>query len=217
MSRLDRNNGKFDPFCSSITTATTPCIQLVRESKRYLIFPLLRQCCFCCDSAHGCGILKRDWLKNAKFSGKDELNGQIFNRFIDSDSKTDYWATTDSRQVPRKLAEGGEIFKEFILNTYSEDYIADSIFALPSYCSGAADCPASSECGRFRGWFKDTNIDWLVQYLKNNQKSTWGWPLNPNYYRVILFVFKTIITIGRIWLNYNAILLESLISLNDRV
>ncbi len=151
MSRLDRNNGKFDAFCSSITTATTPCTQLVRENKRYLIFPLLRQCCFCCDSAHGCGILRRDWLRNAKFSGKDELSGQIFNRFIDSDSKTDYWATTDSRQVPRKLAEGGEIFKDFILNTYSEDYIADSIFALPSYCSGAADCPASSECGRFRG------------------------------------------------------------------
>lgn len=107
MSRLDRNNGKYDPFCNTITTANTPCIQLVRESKRYLIFPLLRQCCFCCDSAHGCGILRRDWLRNAKFSGVDELNGQFFNRFIDSDSKTDYWASLDGKQVPRKLVEGG--------------------------------------------------------------------------------------------------------------
>ncbi len=43
------------------------CIQLVREGKRYMIFPNQRVCCFCCDSAHGCGILRRDWLKTAKY------------------------------------------------------------------------------------------------------------------------------------------------------
>ena len=150
MSRLDRTNGKFDPLCSSVNNATTPCHQLVRDSKRYIIFTLLRQCCFCCDGAHGCGILKRDWLKGAKFVGKEDLNGQIFNKFTDADSQTDYWATTDTKEIPRKLVEGGQIFKDFIMNTFSEEYIAETIFALPSYCNEAADCPASSACSRFR-------------------------------------------------------------------
>ncbi len=75
MSRLDRNNGKFDPFCNSISSLATPCIHIVRDGKRHIIFPLLRICCFCCDSAHGCGILRRDWLHNAKYVGRDELNG----------------------------------------------------------------------------------------------------------------------------------------------
>ena len=33
--------------------------------KRYLDFPTKKYCCYCCDSAHGCGIVKRDWLKTA--------------------------------------------------------------------------------------------------------------------------------------------------------
>lgn len=149
MSRLDRSNGRYDPLCNSITNATTPCTQLVRAGKRYMIYPLIRLCCYCCDSAHGCGILKRGWLANAKFVGKDELSGQIFDKFRDSDSDVDYWATTDAKQLPRKLVEDGAIFKDFIMNTYSEEYIADSVFALPSYC-GDNVCPESSKCAKFR-------------------------------------------------------------------
>ncbi len=73
MERLDRSNGKYAPLCNSITNATTPCTQLTRDGKRYMIFPLVRLCCFCCDSAHGCGIMRRDWLTaaGAKYVGKD--------------------------------------------------------------------------------------------------------------------------------------------------
>lgn len=145
MSRLDRSNGKYDSLCNSITNATTPCTQLVREGKRYMVYPLIRLCCYCCNSSQGCGILKRTWLANSKFVGKDELSGQFFDKFRDSDSNVDYWATTDARQLPRKLVEGGSVYKDFIMNTYSEEYIADSVFALPSYC-GDNICPKTSEC-----------------------------------------------------------------------
>lgn len=120
MSRLDRTNGKYDPLCSSVTNGTTPCTQLVRGGKRYIIFPLIKLCCFCCDSSQGCGILKRTWLAGSKFVGKDELSGQFFNKFVDEESQVDYWATTDATTVPRKLVEGGAIYKDFIMNTYSE-------------------------------------------------------------------------------------------------
>jgi hypothetical protein len=103
MSRLDRSNGKYDPFCNTITNATTPCTQLVREGKRWIFFPLIRLCCECCDAAHGCGILKRDWLSTANYIGKEELSGQIFDRWTEPVTVTDYWATTDEKQIPRKL------------------------------------------------------------------------------------------------------------------
>lgn len=101
----------------------------------------------CCDAAHGCGILKRDWLKNAKFAGKEDISGQTFNKFVDAAEQIDYWATTDSAQIPRKLIEGGKLTKDWIMNTYSEDPIADSIFALPDYCSPSNLCPKTSKCG----------------------------------------------------------------------
>jgi len=81
--------------------------------------------------------------------GKDTLNGQVFNKFTDSDSKTDYWATTAAQQVPRRLVEDASVIKDFIMNTYSEEYIADNIFALPSYCTGNI-CPETSKCAAFR-------------------------------------------------------------------
>lgn len=29
----------------------------------------------CCDEAHGCGLPKRDWLKQAKYLGEENLSG----------------------------------------------------------------------------------------------------------------------------------------------
>ena len=41
-------------------------------------------------------------------------------------SDTDYyWATTDEKQIPRKMDEGGSRIKDFFLNTYKEDKAAD--------------------------------------------------------------------------------------------
>lgn len=70
MSRVDRVDGKHDAICGSIQpNISTGCTQLVRDDKRYIIFPERRVCCMCCDAAHGCGILNRDWLKTATYEG----------------------------------------------------------------------------------------------------------------------------------------------------
>lgn len=72
--RVDRNNGQFETLCGSIVpSVTTPCTQLVRDKKRYVIYPTRRQCCMCCDEAHGCGVTKRDWLQNSTFEGEEKL------------------------------------------------------------------------------------------------------------------------------------------------
>ena len=68
--RVDRSYGKYDRFCGSMVSLETPCTQLDRNGKRFISYPFMRQCCYCCDSAHGCVVPPRDWLKNAKYAGK---------------------------------------------------------------------------------------------------------------------------------------------------
>ena len=69
--RIDRVNGRYESFCGPVLpNVSTPCIHYVVNNKRWLVFPQKSQCCFCCDSSHGCGILKPDWLKNAVYMGE---------------------------------------------------------------------------------------------------------------------------------------------------
>lgn len=69
--RYDRTSGSHNLFCGSVLpNVTTPCTHLTVNNKRYIHFPNKKQCCFCCDSEHGCGILKQDWLSDASFLGQ---------------------------------------------------------------------------------------------------------------------------------------------------
>lgn len=68
--RFDRNNGRFNAFCGSVLpNVSTPCQSIIVDSKRWIIYPQRSQCCFCCDSAHGCGILKPDFLADSVYIG----------------------------------------------------------------------------------------------------------------------------------------------------
>lgn len=68
--RVDRNQGQHDLFCGSVLpNISTPCTQITVNNKRYINFPKKKICCFCCDSEHGCGILRQDWLNGAKYLG----------------------------------------------------------------------------------------------------------------------------------------------------
>lgn len=81
-SRLDRASGAFDSFCGSLQpNVTTPCINLVNGGQRYIIFPNKKQCCICCDAAHGCGILKPDWLSGAEYLGEESFDGKPFEKW----------------------------------------------------------------------------------------------------------------------------------------
>jgi hypothetical protein len=76
MMRIDRQEGMHDMICGNILpNVSTPCTQLIRDKKRYVVHPQRRMCCMCCDQAHGCGTLKRDWLSTAKYEGEKELQG----------------------------------------------------------------------------------------------------------------------------------------------
>ena len=58
------------------------CEHLVVKSKRYLVWPDLLKCCFCCDDSHGCGIMKPDWaITNSKYLGIENCGSKKCNRW----------------------------------------------------------------------------------------------------------------------------------------
>ena len=80
--RVDRTNGRYDLFCGSVLpNQTTPCNQIVVDSKRWLVFPAKSSCCFCCDASHGCGILRPDWLNGAEYLGQEKLIDTLYNKW----------------------------------------------------------------------------------------------------------------------------------------
>jgi hypothetical protein len=80
--RVDRDNGVRDAFCGSILpNVSTPCHHVAVNNKRWIYFPQRAQCCFCCDAAHGCGILKPDWLADAEYKSQDIIDGVKYDKW----------------------------------------------------------------------------------------------------------------------------------------
>lgn len=102
-----RINGRYDPFCGFNgvhALKDTPCAHVVMNNRRYLVYPMLEDCCFCCDAEHGCGVLKPDWLKNATFINRIPM------KWYNKNITTNLWF---KRGVPpyiyvEKLGENGE-------------------------------------------------------------------------------------------------------------
>lgn len=70
--RIDRANGRYDRYCGlngEKAFVDTPCTQLVVEGMRWLIYPEKQECCQCCTSEQGCGVLFPTWMNNATFIG----------------------------------------------------------------------------------------------------------------------------------------------------
>ena len=60
-----------------------------------------------------------------------------------------FYATIDENQTPRRLNEGGSTITDYIVESYINKTLADSLFEVPSYC-GDNVCPSSTICGQFR-------------------------------------------------------------------
>lgn len=71
--RIDRANGRYDRYCGlngAKAFVDTPCTHLVVNGMRWLIYPEKQECCQCCTSEQGCGVLFPTWMNNATFIGK---------------------------------------------------------------------------------------------------------------------------------------------------
>lgn len=80
--RVDRANGRYNFFCGSVLpNVTTPCQSITVDNKRWIVYPQRSQCCFCCDAAHGCGILKPDWLADSEYKGQEKIIDTLYDKW----------------------------------------------------------------------------------------------------------------------------------------
>ena len=76
--KITRSNGRYDRYCGlagPYEFDDTPCDHLVNNGNRYLIYPEKNVCCYCCNSASGCGMLFPGWMTNATYIDTEIHNG----------------------------------------------------------------------------------------------------------------------------------------------
>ncbi|KAL4485777.1 hypothetical protein ABPG72_012317 [Tetrahymena utriculariae] len=64
---LSRSNGQFDLFCGFNKIEPLAYYQVVFEDKRYIYFPELNDCCYCCGLDDGYAVLNPYWFINPQF------------------------------------------------------------------------------------------------------------------------------------------------------
>lgn len=156
--RADKINGRYDDTCASILpNVSTPCQHLITNQKRYIVFPEKKQCCFCCDAAHGCGIVKPNWFEDGKYLGQEKIVDTLYDKWVKPGnffiyvdvSDAFYWATADANQIPRRFAEDNNThIIDYLTHTFVNKTIPDSIFAIPTYCN--TTCASTTICQKFR-------------------------------------------------------------------
>ena len=72
----------------------------------------------------------------------------MFFLYLDGDELDLYYAQKNEQRIPRRITAGKDSIQDYIMNTYSTDAIADSVFTLPDYCTSV--CPATTKCGKFQ-------------------------------------------------------------------
>jgi len=152
--RIDRENGKWDRYCGSVYKLTdTPCTHIVVEGKRYLYFPQKNYCCYCCDSAHGCGVLKPNWLENAEYTGKQtDSNGINYDVWDKKGLQHNYYWATEDKKIMAKIDQQPNDLQEYDVASFKDSITDASIFNLPEKCNADSKCPFVSVCTALRAF-----------------------------------------------------------------
>ena len=165
MMRVDRLDGQHDMFCSSVLpNVSTPCTLLMRENKRYIVYPQKRLCCYCCDTAHGCGVPERHFLNQTTFVGYESLGDASFYKWryestyvLTLAADAYYYETPDLDRIPRRFANSNHTMTDFVTKSFTTAPIPSSTFALPDYCNYI--CPLTTICGKLQNGEAKIQVD----------------------------------------------------------
>mmetsp|Transcript_27181 Transcript_27181/g.48803 ORF Transcript_27181/g.48803 Transcript_27181/m.48803 type:complete len:218 (-) Transcript_27181:1527-2180(-) len=151
LERVDRDNGRWDRYCGLNGVKTfqnTPCSQYVVNGDRYIHYPEKNECCYCCSSEHGCGIVKSTWLTNATFLGVEEHMGVQAYKWDQKGLQHNYYYETISEdpldRVMISLYQEPNDLQDF---SFARNLtVPDDIFTLPSICKKSETCSLLSTC-----------------------------------------------------------------------
>jgi hypothetical protein len=153
--RVDRDNGRFDRYCGlngMKQFQNTPCNQYIVNGDRYLHYPQKNECCYCCSSEHGCGIVKSTWLTGAQFVGVEEHNGVQTYKWNQKGLQDNFYfetiADNPADRVMVGLYQEPNDLQDF--STARTLEVSEDIFALPSICKKTTTCSVASACTAVR-------------------------------------------------------------------
>lgn len=152
--RVDRVNGRYDRYCGfngSKMWKNTPCSQYVSNGDRYLYYPDLKECCYCCSSEHGCGILRPDWMNGGTFIDTVSHIGVQSYQWDKKGLQHNYYFETVADVSLDRVMLG--IYQE--PNDYQDFHLPrgvplESDFTLPSICKKSDKCSLISTCSVVR-------------------------------------------------------------------
>ena len=116
----------------SISTAHS---HIVTGGKRYLWYPQLQHCCFCCDDAAGCGTLVPDWIGNSDGSYQGQVRtptGVLADKWLVKGLQSNYWYQTPVTGAAVGLDQQPNDVQWWNPERWTTQPIPSSIFALPS-------------------------------------------------------------------------------------
>ena len=144
---IERSDAFTEKLCASIYPFShTPCSHLVRQGKRYILFPEKKYCCACCTAAQGCGVLKANWMVPAKFTSEYKDGNDTVFMYNIAGLQNNYYGV-DQNQIPRRIYQEPISDIWFNATSYFRDTVAPAKFDLPTD-SGDCDkqCPLFSYC-----------------------------------------------------------------------
>ena len=153
--RVDRANGRNDRYCGLngvYMFFNTPCSHYVSEGKRYLYYPNRDHCCFCCDDAQGCGVLKPTWLEGAEYLGEEQHLGFNTYKWNQKGLQNNfYYETVASNPVKREMISLYQEPNDLMdfLNGRQNSVPAGAL-DLPDTCKDAKACSLFSTCSLVR-------------------------------------------------------------------
>lgn len=152
--RVDRDNGRYDRYCGFNgfkMWKDTPCSHYVANGDRYLFYPELNECCYCCSAEHGCGILKPDWMSGATFYGEEFHTGVKSYKWDQKGLQHNYYfetiATKNTDRVMLGIYQEPNDYQDFHLDRSTP---VSTEFSLPSICKKSNKCSLISTCTTVR-------------------------------------------------------------------
>ena len=146
VSRTDHGRGQADELCRSVRgkeLSDQPCTMIVnKDGWRYIIFPEESSCCRYCNAEHGCGIVRRDWLRNSTYVGQKTIRGRLCDGWVVKGTEVNYYyATADAAQEPCEFYEGYPSLKvginiwSYSTTQYKTGPQDPKLFEVPSDCT----------------------------------------------------------------------------------
>lgn len=136
-----RWDGWVDPYCylSLPMPWDTQCSHIVVGGMRYLYYPILNQCCMCCDDSQGCGVPAPDFMQNSTYLGATSFQSTPQYSWMYA-GQYNYLETQDATPTNRawsQLFSATHNYKS--ITSFSTD-IDPAQLILPSICSPINVC-----------------------------------------------------------------------------